>query len=52
MTLQDAFLHKLECYRRTESFRKLATKGGYYSETDMRKPVSEGGLAYSAKLGS
>ena len=38
---------KLVLYRKTEQFRKTSTKGGYYSETDMRKPVSEGGLAFT-----
>ena len=42
------FEHKLKAYRKTEQFRKLATKGGWYAEADMRKKVSEGGLAFSA----
>ena len=50
-TWQEQFYHKLEAYRTTEMFKKLATRGGYYSEADMRKPVSEGGLGYSATFG-
>ena len=45
---QNVFEHKLKAYRKTEQFRKLSTKGGWYSEGDMRKKVSEGGLAFSA----
>ena len=47
-TRQAAFTQKLESWRKTEQFRKIQTKGGWYSETDLRKPVSEGGLAFSA----
>ena len=28
-------------------FRKVRTKGGWYCEQDMKKPVSEGGLAFT-----
>ena len=44
-------MRKVEKYRREEEFRKINTAGGWYSEADMRKPVSEGGLGYSALLG-
>ncbi|CAE7576245.1 unnamed protein product [Symbiodinium sp. CCMP2592] len=43
------FQTKLESWRQTEQFRKVQTRGGWYSEQDMKKPVSEGGCAYSAK---
>ncbi|CAE7646902.1 unnamed protein product, partial [Symbiodinium necroappetens] len=46
---RDAFHQKLKLYRKTEQFRNCSTKGGYYSESDMRKPVSEGGLAYKVE---
>ena len=39
---------KVEKFRREEEFRKVATRGGWYSELDMRKPVSEGGLGKNA----
>ena len=51
LTWQETFFHKLEAYRSTEMFKKLQTRGGYYSEADMRKPVSEGGLGFSAIFG-
>ena len=45
---EAVFQTKLESWRLTEQFRKVQTRGGWYSEQDMKKPVSEGGLAYSA----
>ena len=42
------FQSKVESWRKTEQFKKLTTRGGWYSEQDMKKPVSEGGLAYTA----
>ena len=42
---------KVERYHREEAFRKVATHGGYYTEAEMKKPVSEGGLGKSAFLG-
>lgn len=36
-------------HKRTSSlFKKMTTEGGYYSETDMKKPVAEGGLGLDA----
>ena len=38
----------MEIYKETLKFRKTQTAGGFYSEVDMRKTVSEGGLGFSA----
>jgi len=48
---KELFNHKLKLYRKTEQFRNCSTKGGYYSEAEMKKPVSEGGLAYKESFG-
>ena len=50
--MQDVFFKKLKQYRKTEHFRRTSTKGGFYSVADMRKPISEGGLAYKESLNS
>ncbi|CAE7662972.1 unnamed protein product, partial [Symbiodinium necroappetens] len=46
---QAVFQSKLETWRKTEQFRNVATKGAWFSEPDMKKPVSEGGLAFTTK---
>ena len=45
---QDDFLRSVEVWKETSKFREQSTTGGFYSEADMRKPVSEGGLGFSA----
>ena len=47
---QETFLMKVEQMRLEETFRKTSTEGGFYSEADMRKPVSEGGLGLPASF--
>ena len=42
--VEEDFLRKVEVWKETSKFRELATDGGFYSEADMKKPVSEGGL--------
>ena len=49
--LEDIFYKKVDEYKKEEEFKKLLTKGGFYSEADMKKPFSEGGLGFSASLG-
>ncbi|CAE7247908.1 unnamed protein product [Symbiodinium sp. KB8] len=42
--IKDAgFQQKVESWRKTEQFRKVTTKGGWFSEQDLKKAVSEGG---------
>ncbi|CAE7839919.1 unnamed protein product [Symbiodinium sp. CCMP2592] len=43
------FVRKVEQYKETQRYRKMKTEGGFYTETEMRKPVSEGGLGFTAK---
>ena len=50
--LEDEFMRKVEVWKETSKFRELATDGGFYSESDMKKPVSEGGLGLKETLGS
>ena len=45
---QERFLQAMESKRVSEHFKNLQTEGGYCSEADMQKPVSEGGLSMSA----
>ncbi|OLP96949.1 hypothetical protein AK812_SmicGene20767 [Symbiodinium microadriaticum] len=45
----DEFMRKVEVWKETSKFRELATDGGFYSESDMKKPVSEGGLGLKEK---
>ena len=47
---QELFHKKLEQFQEQEAFKKIATQGGYYSENDMKKRVSEGGLGFSQSL--
>ena len=44
------FLRKVETYKESKRYRELNTTGGYYSEEDMKKKVSEGGLGLNAIL--
>lgn len=48
---QDSWLRTVETFRESCKVRDVYTEGGYYSESDMKKPVSEGGLGYTPKLG-
>ena len=50
--MQDAFLRKVESYKESIRFRQTQTAGGFYSEEDMKKKVSEGGLGLSQILGT
>ena len=50
--LEEEFMRKVEVWKETSKFRELATDGGFYSESDMKKPVSEGGLGLKETLGS
>ena len=50
--LEEEFVRKVEIWKETSKFRELATDGGFYSESDMKKPVSEGGLGLKETLGS
>ncbi|CAE7704818.1 unnamed protein product [Symbiodinium microadriaticum] len=45
----EEFMRKVEVWKETSKFRELATDGGFYSESDMKKPVSEGGLGLKEK---
>ena len=46
-TSQEDFVRSVEVWKETSKFREQSTQGGFYSEADMRKPVSEGGLGFS-----
>ena len=48
---QDLFLQQVEIYRQSTNYREQNTKGGFYSEEDMKKKVSEGGLGLNPFLG-
>ena len=48
--LKDQFLHRLEAHRAHEKWSQTSTHGGYYSESDMKKPMCDGGLNFSAPL--
>lgn len=48
---QDSWLRTVETFRESSKVRDLYTEGGYYSEADMKKAVSEGGLGYTQTLG-
>ena len=48
---QDVFLKKVETYKESVRYRENKTAGGFYSEEDMKKKVSEGGLGLSQNLG-
>ena len=45
---KDSFLRPVEMFKENMRYRDLETQGGFYSEADMKKPVSEGGLGYPA----
>ena len=47
---EEDFVRNVEIYKETLKFRETKTKGGFYCEADMRKPVSEGGLGFSSTL--
>ncbi|CAJ1434383.1 unnamed protein product [Effrenium voratum] len=49
---KDQFLHRLEAHRAHEKWSQTSTHGGYYSESDMKKPMCDGGLNFSAKKAS
>lgn len=49
-SLEAEFHKKLEVIRETARIRNVETRGGYYSEADMKKPISEKGLAYTTTL--
>ena len=42
----------MEVFKETLKYRESETNGGWYSEVDMMKPVSEGGCGFSKHLGS
>ena len=49
-TAKGEFIRKVEIYRESQKFRETATHGGFYSETDLKKPVTEGGLGFKELL--
>ena len=51
LSAEDNFLKSVEVYKESIRFRQHETQGGFYSETEMKKPVSEGGCGFSAYLG-
>lgn len=44
-------MRAIETYRESCKVRNLYTDGGFYSESDMKRSKSEGGLGFSQKLG-
>ena len=47
---QADFVRNIETYKESKRYREQSTTGGYYSEEDMKKKVSEGGLGLNATL--
>ena len=48
--LQDKFIVLWELKRTSSKMKKLKVEAGFYSEADMKKPVSESGLGWDASL--
>ena len=51
LSAEDNFLKSVEVYKESIRFRQHETQGGFSSETEMKKPVSEGGCGFSTYLG-
>ena len=48
---KDSFLRSVEVFKETLRYRQSETSGGWYSEADLKKPVSEGGCGFLQQLG-